>query len=206
MIVGLTGGIGSGKSEVSRRFQALGIKVIDADKIARDVVIPNSPALQKIVQHFGSKILTTDKSLDRTQLRDIIFTHPQEKKWLENLLHPIIREEIIQQLQQAEGAYVILESPLLLETTQHELADRILVVDASEELQLARACKRDNKNIDQINAIMATQFSRTERTEKADDIIINCGNISELDTQVKKLHALYLSLSQQMEKHERPFN
>jgi len=196
-VVGLTGGIGSGKSEVSRRFEALGIQVVDADIVAREVVEPNRPALQSIKKHFGETILSADGTLNRAQLRSIIFSEPEQKKWLENLLHPIIREQTIQQLQAAKSAYVILSSPLLLETTQHTLTNRIVVIDASEDLQLARASARDKNNSEQIKAIMATQMSRTERCAKADDIIRNNGNLEELDQQVNQLHIMYLTLAEQ---------
>ena len=196
MIVGLTGGIGSGKSEVSRRFQAFGIIVIDSDEVARQVVEPHRPALQNIATHFGKNILNENGTLNRLQLRQIIFTNAQEKIWLEKLLHPIIREETIQQLHLAKSAYVILASPLLLETTQHQLVDRVLIVDAEEELQLNRASERDKNNREQITKIMATQISRTDRHAKADDIIHNHGDLTELDEQVKTLHAKYLALSQ----------
>lgn len=202
MIVGLTGGIGSGKSEVTQRFRALGIRVIDADEVARYVVEPDSTALQKISAHFGKDILTATGTLDRAHLRQTIFANPAEKNWLENLLHPIIREEIVQRLQQENSSYVILASPLLLETTQHTLVDRVLVVDASEELQLARASLRDHNNPDQIKTIMRSQMSRSERCNKADDIIHNHGDLSELDAQVKKLHLYFSTLSQQMVKHD----
>ncbi|MES2825815.1 MAG: dephospho-CoA kinase [Pseudomonadota bacterium] len=198
MIVGLTGGIGSGKSEVSRRFQALGITVIDSDEVARQVVEPNSPALQTIAAHFGNNILNANGTLNRGQLRQIIFADAQEKIWLENFLHPIIRQETIRQLQLAKSDYVILASPLLLETTQHQLVNRVLVVDADEELQLTRASERDQNNREQIAKIMATQMSRANRRAKADDIIYNHGDLTELDEQVKKLHAQYLKLSQQI--------
>jgi dephospho-CoA kinase len=198
MIVGLTGGIGSGKSEVSRRFQALGVTVIDSDEVARQVVEPDSPALQTIVAHFGNNILNANGTLNRGQLRQIIFADAQEKAWLENFLHPIIRQETIRQLQIAKSTYVILASPLLLETTQHQLVDRVLIVDADEELQLARASERDQNNREQIAKIMTTQMSRANRRAKADDIIYNHGDFAELDQQVKQLHSFYLKLSQQI--------
>lgn len=194
MIIGLTGGIGSGKSEVSRRFQALGITVIDSDEVARQVVEPGCPASQTIAAHFGKNILNANGTLNRAQLREIIFASAQEKIWLENLLHPIIREATIRQLGLAKSAYVILTSPLLLETTQHEMVDRVLVVDADEELQLARASVRDKNNHEQIAKIMATQMPRVDRCAKADDIIHNHDDLAELEEQVKKLHAYYLTL------------
>ncbi len=198
MIVGLTGGIGSGKSEVSRRFQALGITVIDSDEVARQVVEPDSSALQTIAAHFGKNILNANGTLNRGQLRQIIFADAQEKIWLEKFLHPIIRQETIRQLQLAESDYVILASPLLLETTQHQLVNRVLVIDADEELQLIRASERDQNNREQIAKIMATQMSRANRRAKADDIIYNHGDLTELDDQVEKLHAHYLTLSQKI--------
>lgn len=194
MIIGLTGGIGSGKSEVSRRFQQLGITVVDADEVARDVVKLNSPALQAIAEHFGRDILNPDSSLNRAALRNIVFQNTQEKIWLENLLHPIIRELTIQQLQNSSSIYTILASPLLLETTQRELVDRVLVIDANENIQLTRASNRDNNNLEQIKAIMKTQLTRTERCAKANDIIQNNGDLSELDQQVLQLHKTYLTL------------
>lgn len=195
MIVGLTGGIGSGKSEVSRRFEALGILVVDADVVARAVVEPGQPALSAIVNHFGQNILQPDQRLDRAKLRQIIFSSPQDKQWLEQLLHPTIRQEIIHRLAQSHSPYSILTSPLLLETTQHELVDRILVVDTEESLQIARASARDANSTDQIEKIMATQLGRRERCEKADDIIHNSGDLIELQHQVEHLHHLYLTLA-----------
>ena len=197
MIVGLTGGIGSGKSEVSRRFENLGIDVIDADVIARDVVSIGKPALNKIAEHFGQQILNTDKTLNRGKLRELIFNNQSEKKWLEDLLHPLVRTEIISQLNKSKSAYQILSSPLLLETSQHEIVDRILVVDADESLQISRAMQRDTSNPDQIKKIMSTQMDRSKRCAKADDIISNHGDLDELDTQVKQLHSFYVNLIQQ---------
>lgn len=202
MIVGLTGGIGSGKSEVSRRFQQLGIVVVDADEVARQVVQPNQPALDAIAKHFGEDILQVDKSLNRSALRKIIFSNPEEKIWLENLLHPIIRSEIIAKLAQAQSAYAMLSSPLLLETNQYQLVQRVLVVDASEELQIARASNRDNNSPGQIKNIMATQLSRSERCAKADDIIHNDGDVIELDLKVAALHNQYMERSKQLKVNE----
>lgn len=195
MIVGLTGGIGSGKSEVSRRFENLGIDVIDADVVAREVVDLGKPALKEIAEHFGQHVLNNDQTLNRSKLREIIFNKNQEKKWLENLLHPLIRAEIISQLKQSKSPYKILSSPLLLETNQHELTDRILVVDADPSLQIARVMNRDTNSLDQIKKIMETQMERNERCAKADDIIENHGDFAELDAQVSNLHEFYLTLT-----------
>jgi dephospho-CoA kinase len=197
MIVGLTGGIGSGKSEVSARFEQLGITVVDADIIARQVVEPGSSALEQIAKHFGTAILTKDGVLDRKKLRSIIFEKPSEKSWLENLLHPIIRAETVAQLNRSQSPYTILSSPLLLETNQHELVDRILVVDADERLQVSRASARDSMSPENIQKIMQSQLSRTARCAKANDIIHNHGDLRELQDQVGSLHARYLHLAQQ---------
>jgi dephospho-CoA kinase len=196
LTIGLTGGIGSGKSEVSRRFEEKGITVVDADVVAREVVEPATDGLVSIQQHFGDAILLPDGSLDRKQLRDIIFNDPNEKKWLESLLHPMIHAAIKSQLRQASGSYVILSSPLLFETHQHKLVDRILVVDTSESIQIERASSRDGNNSEQIKAIMATQLTRQERCARANDIIHNHKNLSDLDEQVNKLHSLYLKISE----------
>jgi len=197
MIIGLTGGIGSGKSEVSRRFEQLGITVVDADIVAREVVNIGSVALSEISVHFGQDILNADGSLNRAKLRSRIFETPDEKYWLENLLHPIIRKEIVTQLAQSKTPYTILSSPLLLETKQDELVNRVLVIDATENMQIERASARDKNNKEQIKKIMAAQINRIERCQKADDIIENHGDLDELDLAVKKLHAFYLQLAEQ---------
>jgi len=195
MTVGLTGGIGSGKSEVSSRFEQLGINIVDADVVAREVVVCGSYALNEIAQHFGLGILQQDGSLNRQKLRGVVFENLQEKAWLENLLHPIIRNEIVNQLRHSKSPYAILSSPLLLETSQRELVDRVLVVDATEQLQIARASLRDTNNTEQIKKIMATQMNRSTRCAQADDIIYNYGDINELELQVHRLHLQYLELS-----------
>lgn len=195
LVIGLTGGIGSGKSEVSRRFSAFGIDVIDADQIAREVVNPGSSALETIQTHFGTESLLPDGSLNRAHLRDIIFADPHEKNWLEQLLHPLINLRIRERLAASSSAYSIVSSPLLLETEQHLLTHRILVVDTSETAQIDRASKRDSNQEHQIRAIMATQLSRAERCRRATDIIQNHGDLDALDEQVSKLHTLYLELA-----------
>ncbi|PUA28970.1 MAG: dephospho-CoA kinase [Cellvibrio sp. 79] len=201
LIIGLTGGIGSGKSEACRRFIARGITVVDADIVAREVVEPGRPALEKIREHFGDEILLSEKesrqrTLNRSKLREIIFNNPNEKTWLEGLLHPLVNQQIRAQLENASGPYIILASPLLLETQQYRLADRVLVVDTSEPLQIERASQRDINNEAQIKAIMQTQLSRQERCAKANDIIQNHGSLIELDEQIENLHQLYLALAQ----------
>lgn len=200
LIVGLTGGIGSGKSEASKRFAQRGVLVVDADIVAREVVAPDSVALAQIVAHFGADIIDIAGNLKRGKLREIIFSNPTEKQWLESLLHPIINTEIRRQLTNSTSIYSILASPLLLETQQFLLVDRILVIDTSEQHQLERASKRDKNNEAQIKAIMQTQLSRQERCARATDIIQNHGSIDELDEQVEKLHRLYLELAQSAQK------
>ncbi|WP_415902929.1 dephospho-CoA kinase [Neptuniibacter sp. QD29_5] len=187
-IVGITGGIGSGKNAVTDHLQEFGITVVDADVVAREVVAKGEPALDKISEHFGSHIITESGDLDRTALRKIIFSDKTAKTWLEQLLHPIIRQSIKQQLHDAASGYAVLSSPLLLETDQHELVETVIVVDASEELQLARTVKRDNSSEEQIKAIMAAQLPRQERLKKADIIIDNNADLESLENQLIKLH------------------
>lgn len=195
LIIGLTGGIGSGKSEVGRRFQKLGVTLVDADLLAHQVVEPGEPALERIAEHFGSQILTEEGRLNRAKLRALIFEHPEEKRWLEELLHPLVNQEIRVQLKEAASPYAILMSPLLLETHQDRMVDRVLVVDTPESEQLSRVTRRDQSNRTQIEAIIGTQIPRNERLERADDCIRNHGDLSELDDQVEKLHKFYLELA-----------
>lgn len=195
LIIGLTGGIGSGKSEVSKRFAEYGVVVIDADIVAREVVEQGTPALTQIAAYFGGDILDASGNLNRSKLRAIIFSNPTAKQWLELLLHPIINAEIRHQLVNSISVYSILASPLLLETRQYQLVDRILVIDTNEQLQLERASHRDKNNEAQIKAIMQTQLSRQERCARATDIIHNEGSIDELNAQVERLHQLYLELA-----------
>lgn len=200
LTVGLTGGIGSGKSAVSQRFANLGITIVDADEIAREVVLPGQSALASIVARFGDKVIIPagklqQGELNRAELRSIIFTDPDAKHWLESLLHPLIKNITLSRLAQAESAYTILSSPLLLETQQDYLVNRILVVDTSEELQVLRTSSRDQSSADVIDAIIKSQISRHERLIRADDIIENSGSLTQLDNQVFKLHQFYLSLA-----------
>lgn len=187
-ILGVTGGIGSGKSAATALFEALGITVVDADLVARDVVTRDSFALKKIALQFGSNILLDSGELDRAALRERIFSSPEEKKWLENLLHPLIRETIIERLQAVQSPYGILSSPLLFETQQNTLADRTLVIDCDEKLQQQRATNRDNVDAEQVKKIMEAQLPRQERCHKADDIIDNSGSLEGLQRAVKQYH------------------
>lgn len=195
-IVGLTGGIGSGKSAVAARFRARGILVVDADQAARAVVEPGTPALAAIAEHFGAGVIQADGTLDRAALRRLVFDDAAERRWLEQLLHPRIGEWLRARLAEAPGPYAILESPLLFEGTQHRMVQRSLLVDVPEEVQVARAAARDGNSPEQIRAIMAAQLSREERRARADDCIDNSGPPEALDAQVEALHRRYVALAE----------
>lgn len=196
-VLGITGGIGSGKSTVLRLFAEKGIEAIDTDQASRLVVSQGSPALNEISAHFGTTILLSNGELDRAALRQVIFDMPKERQWLEQLLHPLIRQQTVNFLNQATSPYVILVSPLLIETNQTSLINRLLVIDVPEELQIKRSIKRDQSSESQIKAIMQSQLSRSERLNYADDIIINEGSMDYLTKEVDRLHQYYLTLSQQ---------
>ncbi|MCV6589319.1 MAG: dephospho-CoA kinase [Marinobacterium sp.] len=192
-VAGLTGGIGSGKSAVSRRLEAQGITVVDADIVAREVVEPGEPALEKIAQRFGDQVITTDGSLDRRQLREIVFGNEKQRTWLEDLLHPLIRDRILQQLEAADSAYTVLVSPLLLETDQHLLVNHVVVVDVEEDQQISRTANRDNSSPEQVRAILAAQMQRDERLKRADSVLDNRGDMDTLMLQVDTLHQQLLN-------------
>jgi len=194
-VLGLTGGIGSGKSAVAACFKEYGIKVVDADIAARKVVELGMPALQAIAKHFGEQVLQADGTLDRAALRSIVFDDEQQRHWLEQLLHPAIGAWIATELASATSAYAILESPLLLETEQRKATQRALVVDVSQELQIARATARDNNTREQIEAIIAAQLPREERLARADDVIDNSGPLAALQSAVAVLHQQYLAIA-----------
>lgn len=193
-ILGLTGGIGSGKSAASEFFERQGIVVVDADIVAREVVQPNQPAWQAILERFGAEVLQDDQQLNRAWLREKVFADANERIWLEQQTHPRIRDAIIQQLQQAASPYAILASPLLFETKQSLFTQRSLVIDVPEDIQLVRACSRDGNNEEQIRRIMAAQMPRQARIKLADDVVDNSGNLASLYQQLTPLHELYLSL------------
>ncbi len=190
-ILGITGGIGSGKTAVSDRFQEYGIDVIDADLLSRVVVEKGRPALNKIAEHFGESILTPDGELNRAELRSRIFKDPEEKQWLENLLHPLIGEELMNQLAAASSEYVILASPLLTESGQDALCDAVVVVDVPESVQLERTVKRDDNDAEQVQRIIASQASRETRLSKASHIIENTQGFEYLDQEVSRLHDFF---------------
>lgn len=195
-IVGLTGGIGSGKSTIGDLFAKLKVPVIDADVIAREVVAKGSPLLTQIAEHFGKEALTESGELNRAKLRQIVFSNPDEKTWLNQLLHPAIRNEMLSQVEQCQQPYLILMVPLLIENNLTSLCDRILVVDVLPEIQLERAAKRDKNKIETIKNIMNSQVSREERLKYADDMIDNNRpleqGLSIIENQVKQLHQIYL--------------
>ncbi|WP_105902272.1 dephospho-CoA kinase [Vibrio gangliei] len=201
MIVGLTGGIGSGKTTVANLFaDHFDIDIVDADIVAREVVEPNTVGLNAIIEHFGPTILTQQGGLDRAQLRERIFANPDEKAWINQLLHPLIRQSINQQLTQVKSPYALLVVPLLIENNWQENIDRLLVVDVSPETQIARTCQRDKVSQDQVRAILASQASREQRLAHADDVINNDAALSvhtkqKLLSQVTVLHKKYLALS-----------
>ena len=197
-VVGLTGGIGSGKSAVSERFQRLGIKIVDADIASREVVKPNEPALASIADHFGADVIQADGTLDRARLRTLVFANPDERKWLERLLHPLINAYLERELANAESPYAMLVSPLLMESGQARLADRVLVVDVPEQVQLERTMARDANDAAQVKAIMAAQTDRAARLARADDVISNDASFDVLDAQVAALHQRYLELARQV--------
>ncbi len=188
MIIGLTGGIGSGKSTVAQFFRELGVLVIDADQITRQLVQPNQPALKKIVAYFGSHILQDDKTLDRKKLRNIIFEDPNARLWLENLLHPLVKQKIVHTPVSSSIPYIIVEVPLLIEAHFHDVVDRILVIDSPESLQIQRVVQRDNIDAKEIQAIINTQATRATRLAEADDVIFNEGTVEELKKQVEVYH------------------
>ena len=187
-VVGITGGIGSGKSAVTDHLETLGITVVDADKVARVVVEPGTPGLAAIAEHFGEDILLADGRLDRAALRKIVFDNPDERKVLEGITHPRIRDEISRQLSEANSPYVVLSSPLLLESGQNTFADYVVVVDVPEEVQLTRTMARDNNSEALVKQIMAAQLDRKTRLSRADTSIMNDGSLDELYERVKKLH------------------
>lgn len=193
-ILGLTGGIGSGKSAAAERFAELGVHVVDADQVARSVVEPGSAALAQIVDRFGVPILASSGELNRAALRERIFTSVEDRHWLERLLHPLIRQEIWASLSRAESPYAVLVSPLLVESRQHEQVDRVLVVDVPEDLQLQRVLARDQVSEDQVRAILAAQARREDRLRHANDVLVNGRDLSWLRQEVDRLHDRYLQL------------
>ena len=195
LIVGLTGGIGSGKTTVANLFAALGIVLVDADIVARAVVAPGQPALTAIAEHFGANYLLADGSLNRALLREAIFRNAAAKTWLDQLLHPLIRQEMLKQLQQAKSVYVILVAPLLIENGLTAFVDQLLVVDIEPNTQIIRTTHRDQVSAEQVISIMAAQCDRAKRLELADQIIYNDQGPEALPQKVAELHQIYLAIA-----------
>lgn len=193
--IGLTGGIGSGKSTVCRMFGELGIPVIDADHVSRELVEPGQPALAALVALFGPSLLTAEGRLDRSRLRTLIFADPSCRQQVEDLLHPQIRQRMLELSTTADGPYVILAIPLLIESGWQALADRILVIDCPPDVQLHRATERDGVPPLQVEAIMASQASRAARLACANEIIDNSGDLAHLHAQVVAIHQRYLTMA-----------
>jgi dephospho-CoA kinase len=193
--VGLTGGIASGKSTAAKFFGALGVPILDSDQIARDVVEPGQPPLERLVERFGPKILTTDGHLDRPALRDIVFSDPKARADLEALTHPAIGAAMEARSAAAGGPYQILVIPLLVEKNLAAHVDRVLVVDCDEELQIRRLRDRDGSTPQQVQAILKAQAPRAARLKSADDVIHNDTDMSAVRNQVATLHARYLELA-----------
>ncbi len=196
--VGLTGGIGCGKSTVSDIFMSLGVPVIDSDVIAREVVEPGEVGLKQIVERFGQKVLNADGTLNRQYLRNTVFDDAEARSDLESILHPLIRKRSNEQLARLNSSYAILSIPLLVEKGLHTEVDRVLVVDCTKQTQVERICARDGITQERAEAILAAQCSRNQRLEVADDIIVNDQPVAKLRSRVESLNHSYLSLSQKL--------
>ena len=194
LIIGLTGGIGSGKSVASDKFKSLGITIVDADVASRTVVEPGKPALKEIEDHFGSGIITAEGKLDRNNLREIIATDPEERKWLESVLHPKIGEQITKEISESTSVYTLFVAPLLLETNSQEMCSRVVVVDVPKEVQIQRTAERDKVSPNQVEQMVAAQMDREKRLENADDVLLNSGTIEDLEKQVEELHNKYIQM------------
>jgi dephospho-CoA kinase len=191
LVVGLTGGLGAGKTTVANLFAKLGAPVIDADMIAREVTEPNTAAYFDIIDHFDEEVLLENGALDRAKIRNIVFNDIDERRWLESLLHPLILEKIAKDITKLKAPYCIVVIPLLVETGPYAFIDRVLVVDSPVNTQIDRAVTRDHIKVQHAQAILNSQLSREQRLAVADDIILNDGDINKLPPQVEKLHAFY---------------
>jgi dephospho-CoA kinase len=197
LLVALTGGIASGKSAVAEMFAKLGVPVLDTDRIAREVVEPGKPALSRLIVEFGPGILDVQGRLDRARMRERVFGDPAQRRKLEGILHPAIREELARQSQAAGGAYQIHVIPLLLETGRAEAYERVLVVDSREEDQIRRLMARDSSSREQAAQILAAQATRAQRVAAADDVIENTGTLADLERVVQALHGNYSQLARE---------
>ena len=194
--IGLTGGIGCGKTTVCNLFEELGINIIDTDIIAREIVQPDEIAHQEIIAAFGSNILTENREIDRKKLREIVFDQPEKLQQLEKITHPRIISSMRAQVRQSTSLYCILCIPLLFEKNLREEVDLVLVVDLPTEVQKERVAARDGINLDQVEAIMNHQLGRKQRLSLANDVITNNGSVTDLQPQVTTLHKKYLSLAE----------
>ena len=192
LLIGLTGGIASGKSTVAQRFMDLGVPVIDADAAAREVVAPGKPGLQQVIDRFGSRVVAENGELDRRALREIVFSDPDARRDLEAILHPLIRTDMDRNAAAAVGPYIVMAIPLLIEGGSRDRVDRILVVDVDEAVQLQRVMARDHCSAEQAQAILASQAPRSARLAAADDVLPNGGTVTELRQAVDALHQQYL--------------
>jgi dephospho-CoA kinase len=198
LLIALTGGIASGKTAVAELFAKLRVPVLDTDQIARDVVAPGAPALDQLVAEFGADILDADGSLDRARMRERVFRDPQQRRKLEAITHPAIRQELARRSAAAGGDYQVHAIPLLVETGRAEAYDRVLVVDCPEEAQIARLMARDGASREQAEEILAAQVSREERLNAAHDVIENTGTLEDLERFVQTLHRNYTLLAQKL--------
>jgi len=194
MIIGLTGGIGSGKSAAANFFQNEGVTVIDADQLAREVINPNSQGFQSVVDYFGSRIIGEDGSIDRAQLREEIFDDQDKKKALESITHPLVRDLMSERIASSASPYLIIMVPLIFETNSMSAYNRILVIDCDVTLQMKRASLRDNNSSEQIQKILDSQCSRSERLSIANDVIPNNDSLENLKTRSLAMHKFYLEL------------
>lgn len=197
-IVAITGGIGSGKTTIANQFAELGIDIVDADVIAREVVEPGTPALAAIAAQFGPEMLDPQGQLDRRRLRERVFSDPDAKAWLNGLLHPLIRQEMLRQCANARSPYCLLVVPLLIENRLTQLANRVLVIDVDEATQVERTCRRDGVSRAQAKAILAAQASRAERLAAADDVLDNQNDAAEtIKRRILALHETYMAFASQ---------
>jgi len=195
LVIGVTGGIGSGKSTVCSAFESFGIPVIDTDQVAREVVVPGSEGLADVVNEFGSEILASDGTLDRAALRRIVFADPERRRRLEALLHPRIRTHVRALVDTVSTPYCLIGIPLLVERGNSQQVERVLVVDCPEDVQIARVIARDKLTAQEVRAIMRTQATRQERLDMADDVVVNATDLATVQAQVEALHAKYLALA-----------
>lgn len=195
LVIGVTGGIGAGKSAVCAAFERRGVPVIDTDQVAREVVMPGTAGLQAVVDAFGPDVLTAEGTMDRAAVRRLVFGNPENRIRLEAILHPLIRARVSEHLAGIRTPYCLLGIPLLVEGGNRAQVDRVLVVDCPESLQISRVMARDKLTDEEVRAIMKTQASRQERLARADDVVMNAGDLSAIESQVDELHASYLALA-----------